>query len=233
MQLLQDYLRPVYHLLFPNVCNGCGNELLSNEQTICIACLSFMPKTRFHLTVNNPLEEKFFGRLTIENATSMYYFNKGGAIQHLLHELKYKKKQEIGSLLGTQFARQIEGIKWLQDIDLVIPIPLSKQKQKTRGFNQSECIAKSMADYLNKPIDTISVIRKKHTASQTNKSRIERLANVKDAFIIPHPAAILNKHILLLDDVITTGATLEACAEAILKVSGTKVSLVTLAYAVE
>ncbi len=233
MQLLQDYLKPVYHLFFPNICNGCGNELLSNEKTICVTCLSFIPKTGFHLIINNPMQEKFFGRIKIENATSMYYFNKGGTIQHLLHELKYKQKQEIGLLLGAQFARQIEDLKWLQDIDLIIPIPLSRKKLRIRGFNQSECIAKSMADHLNKTMDSTSVIRNRHTESQTNKSRIERHANVKDAFIVAHPEAIRHKHILLLDDVITTGATLEACAEAILKVQGTKASIVTLAYAME
>lgn len=233
MRFIPEYLQAVYHLLFPNLCNGCGEELLSNEKIICFSCLSFMPKTKFHLVINNPMEQKFFGRLQVENATAMYYFNKGGSIQNLLHGLKYKNKQEIGLLLGKQFAKQIEDLPWLKDIDLLIPIPLSKQKLKARGFNQSECIARAMASHLNLPLDTQSVLRPKNTESQTNKSRVERFENVQDAFTITNPKLLERKHVLLLDDVITTGATLEECASAILKVPNTKVSIVTLAYAVE
>ncbi len=233
MLLVENYIKPIYHLLFPHVCNGCGTELLSNEKTICTTCLSFMPKTNFHLIINNPMEQKMAVRTHIENATAYCYFNKGGAIQHLLHGLKYERKQEIGHLLGRRFGKQIEDERWLQDIDLLMPIPLSKQKLKARGFNQSESITLGMADALNKPMDTAAVIRTKNTASQTNKTRAERISNMTDAFLVAYPEFIRNKHILLIDDVITTGATLEACADIILKVPGTRVSMATLAYAVE
>lgn len=233
MLFVENYFKPIYHLLFPHVCNGCGTELLSNEKVVCTACLSFMPKTNFHLIINNPFEQKMAGRIRIENATAFCYFNKGGAIQHLLHGLKYQQKKEIGLLLGKRFAKQIEDVRWLDDIDVILPIPLSAQKMKARGFNQSECLATGMAEHLHKPVDTIAVIRTKNTASQTSKTRAERISNVADAFMVAYPDLIRNKHILLLDDVITTGATLEVCAEAILKVPGTKVSMATLAYAVE
>ena len=233
MHLLKNTLTPVYHLLFPNLCNGCGNELLSNEATICTTCISTLPLTKFHLIINNPFEQKLAGRVNIEHATAMYYFNKGGVIQELLHGLKYQQKQAIGALLGMYFAKQLLDVRWIADIDIVIPIPLSKQKMKMRGFNQSTCIGESFAAHLNKPLDTTSVVRLKNTASQTHKTRVERMDNVKDAFMVTSPNSLQHKHIMLIDDVVTTGATLEECAQAILKIDGTKVSIVTLAYAIE
>ncbi len=233
MLLFQKYYKPIFHLLFPNVCNGCGEELLSNEKFVCASCLSFIPKTKFHLMINNPLEQKFFGRCRIENATAMYYFNKDGVIQNLLHALKYQQKPEIGFLLGNQFAKEITDVIWLQDIDIIMPVPLSAKKFKARGFNQSECITNSMATQLNILHDSTSLLRKKHTESQTNKTRSERLSNVANAFELSNANAIAGKHILLVDDVITTGATLEECAQTILQAPQTKVSIATLAYAVE
>lgn len=233
MLLLQNYLRPVYYLFFPAVCQGCGNELLGNEKTICTTCLSFLPKTKFHLIINNPMEQKMAVRVRIEQAIAMYYFNKGGVVQNLLHALKYRNQQEIGVMLGKLFAREIEDQRWLPSVDVVMPVPLSIQKIRMRGYNQSECIARGLATYLQKPLDTQSLIRVRHTATQTHKTRAERLINVADAFSLTQAAMYTNKHILLVDDVITTGATLEVCAAAILKIPGLKVSLACLAYAAE
>ncbi len=232
MHISQNYLQPVFHLFFPNLCHGCGQELLGNEKTICATCLAFIPKTKFHLLINNPFEQKMAGRIRIENATAMYYFNKGGAIQNLLHALKYKGKKEVGLLLGKQFGRQIEDVRWIADIDQIIPVPLSKQKHKQRGFNQSECIAIGIADMLHKPMDNTTLVRIKNTTSQTRKTRSERMSNVAEAFVI-NGQPINGKHILLVDDVVTTGATLEACAHTILQAPDTKVSLACLAYAAE
>lgn len=233
MTLLRECFTPIYHLFFPNNCNACGQELVSNEKTICTTCFSFMPKTKFHLIINNPMEQKFFGRCTIEYATAMYYFNKDGCLQTLLHALKYRQKSEIGILLGNQFAREIEDVSWLKDIDVIMPIPLSTKKLKARGYNQSECITKSMSTHLNILHDSTSLIRTKHTESQTSKTRTERLSNVANAFAVHNAKAIVGKHILLVDDVITTGATIEECTHTLLRVPGTKVSVATLAYATE
>ncbi|MBK8144681.1 MAG: ComF family protein [Bacteroidetes bacterium] len=233
MTFLRECFTPIYHLFFPNNCQGCGQELLSNEKTICAACLSFMPKTKFHLMIHNPVEQTFFGRCSIEYATSMYYFNKDTCLQTLLHALKYQQKPEVGFLLGNLFAREIEDVGWLKDIDVIMPIPLSAKKCKARGYNQSECISHSLSAHLNIVHDTTSLIRTKHTESQTSKTRAERLSNMSNAFSVKNADAIAGKHILLVDDVITTGATLEECTHTILRVPNTKVSIATLAYAIE
>ena len=233
MMPLSRIFGDVLKLFYPTSCEACGDELLGNENWLCISCWIAMPKTNFHLQHPNPVEQRFFGRIPIQHASSMYYFNKDTRIQEVLHALKYKNKKEIGIELGRRFGHELLDCEWIREIDVVIPIPLSKQKLKSRGYNQSECIAKGLSEILQIPIDTDSVLRRKNTKSQTSMSVAQRIENVKDAFDVPISASLLGKHVLLVDDVLTTGSTLESCAREILKAPDTKISLLTLAYAIE
>lgn len=223
----------ILHLLFPHVCEACGLELLGNERILCVSCWKDLPETKFHLQVNNPMEQKFFGRIPFEYGTAMYYFNKDSRIQEALHALKYRGNTEVGEELGRRFGREIESCTWVKDIDIILPVPLSEQKLKKRGYNQSECIAKGLASMLGKEIDAFSLVRKKNTETQTHKSRSERLQNMQNAFEVANTEALSHKHILLIDDVITTGATMESCALTLLALPGVKVSVASLAYAID
>ena len=221
------------NLIYPSNCEACGDELLGNEKIICVSCWHLMPRTMYHLQANNPVVQKFTGRIPVQFGTSMYYFNKDTRVQHVLHALKYKNKKEVGIQLGQRVGNELINSPPVKDIDLIIPIPLSKQKLRKRGYNQSDCIASGMSERLHIPIDTTSVIRRKNTQSQTTMTVGERIDNVKNAFEVIQVNALVKKHILLLDDVLTTGATLESCAKEILKLPGTRISILTLACAIE
>lgn len=227
MGLLKDFFR----LIFPETCAACGVVLMKNERIICLSCNYHLPRTNFHLDQNNPVAVIFWGRIRIENATAFYFFNKASRFRHLIHELKYKGRKDIGIELGRMFGCEIMAAGGFRLIDVVVPVPLHKKKQKKRGFNQSEYIARGIADVLGKPIDIKSVIRSVYSSTQTRKSRYDRWLNVEGIFRVTDLRALTGKHILLVDDVVTTGATLEACATEILKTEGTKVSVAVLGAA--
>ncbi len=232
MNFLSQISHDIFNLVYPNICQACGDELVGNENMICITCWQTMPRTNFHLQQTNPVKEKLLERVPISNAISMYYFNKDTRIQNCLHAIKYGEKKEIGIELGKRYGNELTSSEWMNEIDVLIPIPLSKQKLKSRGYNQSEVIALGLNSELNIPLDIQSIIRRKNTQSQTTMTIAERLENVKDAFEIKNPSHIEGKHVLLIDDVFTTGATLSSCANEIFKVPNTKVSILTLAYAI-
>lgn len=233
MNQLIEVSRDILHLFYPNICAACKQELLGNEKDICTSCWQQLPPTNFHLQINNPVEQRFYGRVDIQHASSFYAFHKNSPLQTLLHELKYNNKKEVGIALGKRCAQALSNLSWLKEIDMIIPIPLSKQKLKLRGYNQSEYLAEGLKNELHIPVDILSVTRIKNTISQTTLTIAERMHNMKDAFYLGKPNEIANKHILLIDDVMTTGATLEACAKTILQAKQTKVSVLTLAYAIE
>ncbi len=233
MNMFSGFFKDILHLFYPALCEACEAELVGNEHLLCVSCWMMLPKTAFHLLRDNPVEQRFIGRVRIEHASSMYYFNKDTRVQSLLHALKYKNKSKIGIELGQRFGNEIRDCEWLKNVDMLIPIPLSKQKLKKRGYNQSERIAEGLSQSLHIPLDTQSVIRVKNTRSQTTMTVAERIENVNEAFAVADSASLRNKHVVLLDDVLTTGATLESCAREILKVPGVKVSLLTLACAIE
>jgi len=227
MELLNDFLR----LIFPLTCAACGNVLMKNERIICLSCNYHLPRTNFHFDQNNPVAVIFWGRVRIENATAFYFFNKASKFRHLIHELKYKGRKDIGIELGRIFGYEMIASEVFRCIDLVIPVPLHKKKQRKRGFNQSECIAYGIAEAIKKPLNASSVIRSVYSSTQTRKTRYDRWLNVKGIFRVTDPQSLTGKHILLVDDVVTTGATIEACATEILNVEGTKVSVAVLAVA--
>ena len=225
--MINDFLS----LIFPKACAACGESLLKLENSICTYCLYHLPKTNFHLYTDNPVIKLFWGRTTIFSAASLYSFKKAEKVQRLIHQLKYRGKKEIGTVLGNKYGIELKASPLFSTATLVMPVPLHSKKLKRRGYNQSETFAQGLAEAMEIESSFNNLIRKEASASQTKQSRFERWENVKDAFEIVSPEKLQGKHILLVDDVVTTGSTLEACANKILEVENTKVSIATIAYA--
>lgn len=224
---ISDFVR----LVFPSRCFACGRALVLKEEIICIGCYFNLPRTNFHLYEDNPVARIFWCRADIIAATSFLFFNKGGNVQKLMHQLKYNARIEIGIFLGQLFGNELKQSPLFQDIDMIIPVPLHIKKLRTRGFNQSEVIAQGICQSMNIEVHEGILVRKIFTSTQTKKSRYSRWENVAGKFEIRNKDCIVGKHLLLVDDVLTTGATLEACAEEILKIDNVKLSVATLAYA--
>ncbi|MFO7843943.1 MAG: ComF family protein [Bacteroidales bacterium] len=230
MKFFIEPLKDFFNLIFPNLCMVCNNHLVSQEKLICTSCLYNLPKTNFHLDIENPVSQLFWGRTKIEYASSFYFYHKGSKYQQMMHKFKYHGCKEVGLVLGRYFGSQLDTSVFNQ-VDLIMPVPLHKSKLKKRGYNQSEFIARGLAESLEKKLDAQNLIRTMATSTQTRKSRFERWENVEKIFKVLYPEKITGKHILLVDDVVTTGSTLEACANSILEVPDTKVSILTLAVA--
>lgn len=228
MLQLGEYFRDFSHLIFPFNCLGCGNALDEGELPICDHCREHLPLTHYWRFEENSVEKLFWGKLKIDHACAFTFFTQGGIVQKLIHQLKYKGKTESGELMGQFFGDVLKETDYA-NIDMIIPVPLHKDKFKKRGYNQCEFIASGISEKLNKPVITESIARVRANETQTKKGLYERWINVKELFRVEQPELIEGKHVLLVDDVITTGATLEACAGAVLQVPGTRVSLAALA----
>jgi len=189
-----------------------------------------LPATHFHMEHDNPVAQIFWGRTTVEHATAGYFFRKGNRIQKLVHQVKYKGQKEMGTMLGREMGKFLCN-SMFSEIDLIAPVPLHPQKLRKRGYNQSEWIARGVADMLEKPVDVQTLVRRFFTATQTRRKRFDRWENVDSGFGLIHPDNFAGRHVLLIDDVITTGATLEACIHAVLSAPGTKASVAALAFA--
>ncbi len=227
---LQSYLHGFAGLIFPRYCAACGKALYRNENILCIGCFVELPRTSFHHDPENEVAQLFWGRLPVEHATSFMYFAKGSRFRQILHELKYNGQKQIGAAMGRMFGAELKNTRF-SDADMIIPVPLHPSRLKTRGYNQSELIASGISEILQLPLETTLISRAIDTLSQTHKSRYERWENVRQIFICENPDAVRNKHVILVDDVITTGATLEACASCLVGIEGIKISLVSLAVA--
>jgi ComF family protein len=232
MNYLYDLWDDFISLLFPRLCYACGNHLLRNENLICTECYVLIPRTNFHTEVNNPVEQLFWGRCLIEKAAAFSFYNKGSRIRNLIHNMKYKGIKEIGYELGKIYGLSLYASGFVEDIDLIIPVPLHPSKMRIRGFNQSEAISTGLADSTRLPIDIKCLERSVISATQTRKSRYERWTNVEGIFRVTDPMLVEGKHILLVDDVITTGSTIESCTNELVKIDGVRVSVVALAFAV-
>ncbi|MDZ4205365.1 MAG: phosphoribosyltransferase family protein [Bacteroidales bacterium] len=215
-------------LFYPKICHACGNSLYRNEEVICTFCRYHLPKTNFHLDQDNMLAKVFWGRVRLENTIAMYFFTKAGKVQHLLHQLKYKNKPEIGVFLGNLYGLELIKHEPFTSINMVIPVPLHPKKQRKRGYNQSEQFAIGLAQTMNIPVESRLLIRTHASETQTRKSRFSRWQNVSEIFAVTNPSAISGKHILLVDDVITTGATIEACAAKLYETENVKVSAASI-----
>jgi ComF family protein len=217
-------------LLFPNLCNGCGRPLFGGEDLICTACLFDLPYTDFHLFDDNRVAKQLWGRLPLNVAMAMLYFKKANRVQNLMHNLKYNNKTDLGVLLGKLLGdRLIEHEKY-RSADLIMPVPLHKKKLRSRGYNQSYFIASGAAEILGITLSVTHLLRTEATESQTKKSRYTRYENMQSVFAIANAEDLTGKHILLIDDVLTTGATLEACGNELLKNGAAKISIATLAF---
>ena len=228
---LRNWLDSILNLFYPRVCAACGETLLKDEQTVCLKCRFLLPKTGYELHPDNPLAQIFYGRVKFHAVTACFFFAKSGKVQHLIHELKYKGNKDAGIFLGCQLGETIKEAPLFQDIDYLIPVPLHPKREKQRGYNQSLMIAKGIHEVTGIPIGDKYLIRAVHTATQTKKSAEDRYKNVKDIFEVRHHKELENKHILLIDDVLTTGATLESCAHQLENIPGITISVATAACA--
>jgi ComF family protein len=195
-------------LLFPRLCYACGNHLLRNENLICTECYVVIPRANYHKENTNPVAQLFWGRCMIEKAAAFSFYNKGSRIRNLIHNLKYRGIKEIGYELGRVYGLSLKSSGFTSDIDLIIPVPLHPAKKRIRGFNQSDVISTGIAEVTGLPVDTTSLVRTEVSATQTKRSRYERWTNVEGIFHVPDPKIIRGRHVLLVDDVITTGSTI-------------------------
>ena len=219
------------HLLFPHVCSGCGNDIVNEESMLCMRCISELPETNFHMHSNNPVEKIFWGRLPLFCATAQYYFSKETRMQHLMHQFKYKGNKDLGKQLGYLMANDLSQSNRFKNIEALIPLPLFAAKEKKRGYNQATVLCEGIAEIMKIEVLTDVIIRTQHTETQTKKGRIERWANIEGKFELIKPDKIRNKNILLVDDVITTGATLEACGHELMNADNVRLSVATLCFA--
>lgn len=228
MRFIDEFI----HLIYPRLCPSCQRQLLVDERILCTHCVYYLPRTNYHKNNNHPLHRIFWGRVPVENASAYFFYEKGSSYGRILHQIKYHGQKELGSAMGYMFGSELKGSAF-SGTDIIVPIPLHPKKERKRGFNQSAVIAGGIAGALEKTVNDKVLTRIVENPTQTSKSRYERWENVMGIFRVTDPDAIENKHILLVDDVLTTGSTVEASAAALLEVSGVKVSIAVLAYALE
>ncbi len=227
MTLINDFLS----LIYPRRCEACGNNLFRHERFICNYCHLNLPVCDYHLDQENRLVQLLAGRVPVINGLCFYLFEKSGRVQKLLHAIKYQDQKDLGEYLGKTYASNLASLPQLSDIDMVIPVPLHRKKLKARGYNQSECYARGLADALKRELDVTSLERIKETATQTRKKKFERWENVEGIFALRSPEKLANKHVLLVDDVVTTGATIEAAWLALKQATGVRISVASIAFA--
>lgn len=223
----------IISLFYPRVCLACGNTLFRSEEILCFSCLYHLPKTNFHLEDDNPVARQFWGKINFASAASYYYFTKGSKVQHLIHQLKYKGYKEIGAHIGKLYGQELIKSPGFNSITSVIPVPLHPRKEAIRGYNQAEWFAKGLAASMKIELDKTTLIRATSSETQTRKSRFNRWENVKEIFKVEDIGRQAGKHVLLVDDVITTGSTLEAAGHSLLQIPGIKISVASIACAVK
>jgi ComF family protein len=210
---------------------SCGNSLFKHEEQVCNYCYLNLPKTNFHKQQRNPVDALFYGRTPLLLASSFYLFQKKGSIQKILHAIKYKHNKDLAVLVGKWYAEDLKENSIISKADFIIPVPLHIKKIKIRGYNQSEEFARGLAEGLEVPLKTSVLQRTEFTDTQTKKSKYERWENVEDVFELATPEIFKYKHIVLVDDVITTGATIEACCQLLQQIEGIQISVLSIAYA--
>ena len=223
--------KSIINLFFPPVCAGCNSFLLVNEKVICTVCRHDIPLTNHHLNLENDAFKKFYGRIPVLHASALFYFHKKGIVQQLIHNLKYKGQEEIGTTLGQWYAEDLKNIEILASIDEIIPVPLHRRKLKERGYNQVTAFGKALSSSLNIDYNDSLLIRNVYSKTQSKKNLLGRTEGIETIFDVSFTEKDHNKHFLIIDDVITTGSTLEACSKVMLKIPGAKISIVCMAMA--
>ncbi|MCY2686306.1 ComF family protein [Salinimicrobium sp. TH3] len=223
--MFHDFL----NLLYPKLCNSCESTLKTNENILCTSCLHELPIADHHLEKDNPVEKIFYGRIPVENATSLLLFEKKGMVQKLIHNLKYRGHKEIGPFLGTWLGSELKEIPAWQKITMVIPVPLHQKKLRIRGFNQVAGFGEEIAKAFEVPYREDLLLKITATKTQTLKKRLARWGTIDETFVVKDPGILENAHVLLVDDLVTTGATLEACAHKLLQIPNLKISIATMA----
>ncbi len=224
------YLNDFISLFYPELCAGCSKNLFNNETVICTDCLYHLPYTNFHEDSNNRVAKQLWGRVPFHAASAYLYFRRGTRVQNLLHQFKYNQRPEVGIRLGEMYGLELKKTDTFKSVDLIVPVPLHPSKLRKRGYNQSAYFAQGLSNNMGIPVQNDLLNRIVPTETQTRKSRFVRYENMKDVFQSTNEQGLSNKHILLVDDVITTGATIEACAIELLGSPGTKISIATIAF---
>lgn len=226
-----SFLYSFIDLFYPSVCAACGRSLFHWEQVVCLHCRTLLSKTGFELHEENPLAKLFYGRVRFKAVTACYFFAKDGKVQRLIHALKYQGNADVGQFLGEELGKTLREAPLFQGIDYLVPVPLHPKRERKRGYNQSLLIAQGVSSVTGIPVGTDFLFRKVNTATQTHKGKEDRWRNVKDVFVVRHAEALEGKSLLLIDDVLTTGATMEACALTLARVPGITLSCATAACA--
>lgn len=227
---LQDITGDLLNLIWPVTCAVCNERLFRSEDTVCTNCIANLPLTHFHLWAENDFHKLFWGRIPVMYATAYFYFQKESRFRKLIHKLKYQNEPQIGVVLGREFGYEIKDSVF-SEIDYIVPVPLHPKKQHIRGYNQSTMIGLGMSEGMQKKMDDKILLRNTNTATQTRKGRFERWENVRSIFAVSDPEKVKNKHILVVDDVVTTGSTLESCVASLLTAGAKAVSLAALGIA--
>lgn len=227
---LREITDALIHLVYPHVCAGCHSDLLTTKAILCLKCLQALPETNFHPFPGNPVERMFYGRMSLQSATAHFYFTKESLMQILMHEIKYKGFRELAVYLGQLMGEQMAASERYTSVDAMVPLPLFKSREKQRGYNQSALICQGLSAALQIPVLNTAVARNQYTESQTKKGRVERWQNMEGKFEITDHSILQGKHILLVDDVITTGATIEACGNTIIE-EAKMLSIASLCFA--
>ena len=228
-----NFIDSLIGLFYPSVCAACGNSLFRWEDLVCTRCRNLLPRTGYEHDGDNPLAHLFYGKVRLKAVTACFFFSKDGKVQRLIHELKYKGNKDAGVFLGQEIGRTIKEAELYQGIDYLIPVPLHPKRERERGYNQSLMIAQGISEVTGIAVGGDFLFRSVHTATQTHKNKDERWENVKDIFALRHPERLEGKYVLLVDDVLTTGATLEACALKLSAIADITISCATAACAVQ
>lgn len=222
-------LHELFQIIYPSLCCHCEEPLMGNESNLCTHCLSQISWCDDNASPNNITEQRFYGRIPFEAATSLMFFHKGNVTQDIIHQIKYHGNIPMAKQYGQLLTNKLQSSGRFDNIDVIIPVPLHRRRKRQRGYNQSEIICKAISSTLQKPLMTNILYRKQYTNTQTNKSRLDRLDNMNGVFAIRHSEQLENKHILLIDDVITTGATIIGCYDALRQITNSKLSIASLA----
>lgn len=230
LQTITNYAADFLSLIYPKTCAACARRLYKPEKELCFSCVETLPYTHFHLYKENALYLQLVGRIALESAAAYCFFQKQGAVQQLLHAFKYQGRPNIGSLLGRIYGKKLKNSVFFNGVDLIIPVPLHASKLRKRGYNQSEYFAQGLAESMQKPLETKSVISRKPSSSQTHKNKQQRFESRKNLFKVIQPQILTGKHLLVVDDVLTTGATLASLGESLLTAGNIRLSFITLAF---